>query len=241
MALLVIDEGTTSTRAMLFDESGACLGCEQRELAQAYPRSGWVEHDAQEIWRESLACAGAGVEAGGGAGKTAALGITNQRETIVFWSRRTGRALAPAIVWQDRRTAAACDVLRDTGREALVQARTGLLLDPYFSASKIAWALEHWPALGEAGEDLCVGTVESWLIFQLTGGLHVSDATNASRTALMDLASGAWDSELHDLWAVPRAALPEIVDCAGRFGSALPEHLGAAIPIAGIAGDQQAA
>jgi glycerol kinase len=241
MALLVIDEGTTSTRAMLFEQSGACLGCEQRELTQSYPRSGWVEHDAEEIWRESLACARAAVEAGGGATKVAAIGITNQRETIIFWSRRTGRALAPAIVWQDRRTAAACDALREAGREPLVQERTGLLLDPYFSASKIAWALEHWPAVREAGDDLCVGTVESWLVFRLSGGLHVSDATNASRTALMDLAGGAWDAELLDLWGVPRTALPEIVDCAGRFGSTLKEHLGAAIPIAGMAGDQQAA
>jgi glycerol kinase len=241
MALLVIDEGTTSTRAMLFDEGGACLGCEQSELTQAYPRSGWVEHDAEQIWRESLACARAVVGAGGGAGKVAALGITNQRETIVFWSRRTGRALAPAIVWQDRRTAAACDKLREAGREALVQERTGLLLDPYFSASKIAWALEHWPAVREAGADLCVGTVESWLIFQLTGGLHVSDATNASRTALMDIASGAWDEELLGLWGVPRGALPEIVDCAGGFGASVAEHFGAPIPIAGMAGDQQAA
>src|SRR4051812_48208751 len=239
--ILVIDEGTTSTRAMLFDESGACLGCEQRELTQAYPRSGWVEHDAEEIWRESLACARAVVGAGGGAAKVAALGITNQRETIIFWSRRTGRALAPAIVWQDRRTAAACDKLKKAGREILVQERTGLLLDPYFSASKIAWALEHMPAVREAGADLCVGTVESWLIFQLTGGLHVTDATNASRTALMDIRSGAWDEELLGLWGVPRAALPEIVDCAGRFGPSSAGHFGAPIPIAGMAGDQQAA
>ncbi|MEA3034070.1 MAG: glycerol kinase, partial [Sphingomonadales bacterium] len=188
--------------------------------------------------RESLACARA---AAGDAAGVAAIGITNQRETIVFWSRRTGRALAPAIVWQDRRTAAACDALREAGREERVQERTGLLLDPYFSASKIAWALEHWPAVREAGADLCVGTVESWLVFQLAGGLHVSDATNASRTALMDLASGAWDPELLDLWGVPSAALPEIVDCAGRFGSTLSEHFGAAVPIAGMAGDQQAA
>jgi glycerol kinase len=239
--ILVIDEGTTSTRAMLFDERGACLGCEQSELAQSYPRPGWVEHDAEQIWRESLSCARSVVESSGGAAKVAALGITNQRETIVFWSRRTGRALAPAIVWQDRRTAAACDTLREAGHEALVQERTGLLLDPYFSASKIAWALEHRPAVREAGADLCVGTVESWLIFQLTGGLHVTDATNASRTALMDIRSGAWDEELLGLWGVPRAALPEIVDCAGRFGSTLPEHFGAAIAIAGMAGDQQAA
>ena len=241
MAILVIDEGTTSTRAMLFGEDGACLGVEQRELAQSYPQAGWVEHDAEEIWTSSLACARAMVARAGGAASIAALGITNQRETIVFWSRRTGRALAPAIVWQDRRTASVCERLKGEGREALIQARTGLLLDPYFSASKIAWALEQWAALREAGEDLCVGTVESWLVFKLTGGLHVSDATNASRTALMDIHRGAWDAELLALWGVPRNCLPEIVDCAGEIGRTLPEHFGAALPIAGLAGDQQAA
>ncbi|HET9640367.1 MAG TPA: glycerol kinase GlpK [Allosphingosinicella sp.] len=237
--LLVIDEGTTSTRAMLFARDGTCLATEQRELAQHYPQPGWVEHDAEEIWASSLDCARAALAAGGG--RAAALGITNQRETIVFWSRRTGRALAPAIVWQDRRTAELCARLKAEGQEEAVQAKTGLLLDPYFSASKIAWALEHWPQLGEAGGDLCVGTVESWLVFKLTGGLHVSDATNASRTALMDIGTGRWDEGLLDLWGVPAAILPEIVDCAGPLGEALPEHFGAAIPIAGMAGDQQAA
>jgi glycerol kinase len=239
--ILVIDEGTTSTRAMLFAADGACLGTEQRELAQSYPRPGWVEHDAEEIWASSLACARAVVAAGGGAGRIAALGITNQRETIVFWSRRTGRALAPAIVWQDRRTAGLCARLKAEGREEAVQARTGLLLDPYFSASKIAWALENWPRLREAGDDLCAGTVESWLVFRLTGGLHVSDSTNASRTALMDIGSGRWDEGLLGLWGVPAGILPEIVDCAGPFGETLPGHFGRAIPIAGMAGDQQAA
>ncbi|HEX9964926.1 MAG TPA: glycerol kinase GlpK [Allosphingosinicella sp.] len=239
--LLVIDEGTTSTRAMLFAADGRCLATEQRELAQSYPRPGWVEHDAEEIWASSLACARAAVAAGGGAERVAALGITNQRETIVFWSRRTGRALAPAIVWQDRRTAELCARLKAEGHEEAVQAKTGLLLDPYFSASKIAWALEHWPQLREAGDDLRVGTVESWLVFRLTGGLHVSDATNASRTALMDVAAGRWDEGLCDLWGVPRAVLPEIVDCAGALGGTLPEHFGCGIPIAGMAGDQQAA
>jgi glycerol kinase len=236
--LLVIDEGTTSTRAMLFARDGTCLAVEQRPLTQHYPRPGWVEHDAEEIWRETLACARA---VAGDSSGIAAIGITNQRETVVFWNRRTGRALAPAIVWQDRRTADACARLKEEGREPFVQARTGLLLDPYFSASKIAWALEHWPQLGEAGEELCIGTVESWLVFQLTGGLHVSDATNASRTALMDLASGGWDDALLGLWGVPRAALPEIVDCAGPIGAAAAGHFGRTIPIAGLAGDQQAA
>ncbi|HEY0413886.1 MAG TPA: glycerol kinase GlpK [Allosphingosinicella sp.] len=238
--LLVIDEGTTGTRAMLFGADGACLGVEQRALTQSYPRPGWVEHDAEEIWALSLACARAVAARGGGAERIAAIGIANQRETVIFWSRKTGRALAPAIVWQDRRTADLCARLREEGREPMVQARTGLVLDPYFSASKIAWALEHWPQLREAGDDLCVGTVESWLVFRLTGGLHVSDATNASRTALMDL-SAAWDEELLGLWGVGRTCLPEIVDCAGRFGASLAEHFGGAIPICGMAGDQQAA
>jgi glycerol kinase len=237
-ALLVIDEGTTSTRAMLFAADGACLAVEQRELAQSYPQPGWVEHDAEEIWRESLACARA---VAGNAASVAAIGITNQRETILFWSRRTGKPLGPAIVWQDRRTADITARLKLEGHEALVQARTGLLLDPYFSASKIGWALDRWPQLKEAGADLCIGTVESWLVFRLTGGLHITDATNASRTALMDIARGGWDDDLLALWRVPRAALPEIVDCAGRFGTTRPEHFGRPLPICGMAGDQQAA
>jgi glycerol kinase len=239
LPILVIDEGTTSTRAMLFAPDGRCLGSEQRDLTQHYPRPGWVEHGAEEIWSLSLACARAMVERAGGAERVEAIGITNQRETIVFWSRRTGRALAPAIVWQDRRTESICERLRDAGHEPLLQQRTGLLLDPYFSASKIAWALEHMPEVKAAGDDLMVGTVESWLTYRLTGGLHVSDATNASRTALMDIAGGNWDEELLGLWGVPRSALPEIVDCAGRFGET--RLFGAAIPIAGMAGDQQAA
>ncbi|MBV9931217.1 MAG: glycerol kinase [Alphaproteobacteria bacterium] len=236
--ILVIDAGTTSTRAMLFGLDGACHGVAQRPLSQHYPRPGWVEHDAEEIWRESLACAGAMLAK---VPRVAALGITNQRETIVFWHRRTHRALAPAIVWQDRRTAAMCAKLAEQGAESLVQARTGLVLDPYFSASKIAWALDHWPQLRDAGADLCVGTVESWLIFQLTGGLHVTDATNASRTALMDIGRGRWDDELLALWGVPGAILPEIVDCAGPIGTTSADHFGPIVPITGVAGDQQAA
>jgi glycerol kinase len=238
--LLVIDEGTTSTRAMLFAADGARLAVEQRELGQHFPRPGWVEHDAEQIWTASLVCARAALAAGGGADGVAAIGITNQRETIVFWSRSSGRALAPAIVWQDRRTADRCEEVKAAGHEPEVQAKTGLLLDPYFSASKIAWALEHWPEVREAGADLCVGTVESWLVFRLTGGLHVTDATNASRTGLMG-AQGGWDAGLLALWGVPPPALPEIVDCAGRFGETLAEHFGRPITIAGMAGDQQAA
>jgi glycerol kinase len=239
--ILVIDAGTTSTRAMLFGADGSLGGSVQEELTQHYPRPGWVEHDAEEIWAKSLACARAMVEKAGGVAGIAGIGITNQRETIVFWSRRTGAALGPAIVWQDRRTADLCAALKAQGHESKVHARTGLLLDPYFSATKIAWALEHMPAVAEAGEDLCVGTVESWLVFRLTGGLHISDATNASRTALMDIDKGGWDDDLIGLFGVPRAALPEIVDCAGRYGETLADHFGAPIAITGMAGDQQAA
>jgi glycerol kinase len=240
--ILVIDAGTTSTRAMLFSRDGACLGVEQAELTQHYPRPGWVEHDAEEIWTRTLACARAVVErAGGGPSGIAGIGITNQRETICFWSRSTGRALGRAIVWQDRRTAEICAGLKAAGHEAAVQAKTGLLLDPYFSGSKIGWALVNWPEVAAAGDDLAIGTVESWLVWKLTGGLHVSDATNASRTALMDIHKGGWDAGLCDLFGVPAGALPEIVDCAGRYGETLPEQFGAAIPLCGMAGDQQAA
>ncbi len=239
--ILVIDEGTTSTRSMLFDPLGPCLASEQRDLAQSYPRPGWVEHDPEEIWTSSLACARAMVAHAGGADKIAGLGITNQRETILFWSRSSGRPLAPAIVWQDRRTARLCAELKEKGHEPGLQERTGLLLDPYFSASKIAWALENWPELKAAGDDLCIGTVESWLVFRLTGGLHVSDATNASRTALMDIRTGLWDSALIDLFGVPPHCLAEIVGCAGHLATTRPEWFGGAIPIAGMAGDQQSA
>ncbi len=239
--LLVIDEGTTSTRAMLFAPDGACLGTAQRDLAQQYPQPGWVEHDPEEIWTSTLACAREMVAAAGGADRIAAIGITNQRETVVFWSRTTGRPLAPAIVWQDRRTADICARLKGESREAEVQARTGLLLDPYFSGSKIGWALANWPAVAEAGDDLCIGTIESWLVFRLTGGLHISDATNASRTALMDIEAGRWDGNLCALFGAPAGALPEIVDCAGLYGRTDPALLDGAIPICGMAGDQQAA
>ncbi|HYI49304.1 MAG TPA: glycerol kinase [Allosphingosinicella sp.] len=238
-SILVIDAGTTSTRAMLFSPDGACLGVEQRDLAQHYPQPGWVEHDADEIWRSSLACAQAMVEKAGGAERIAGIGITNQRETICFWSKRSGEPLGRAIVWQDRRTAELCAALKEKGHEAALQAKTGLLLDPYFSGSKIAWAMANWPALREADTDLCIGTVESWLAFKLTGGLHVSDATNASRTALMDIHKGGWDAELAALFDAPLDALPEIVDCAGALGET--RLFGGAIRICGMAGDQQAA
>ena len=236
--LLIIDEGTSSTRAMLIDRSGRVGTMAQRALATAYPQPGWVEQDAEEIWRLTLEAAREAI--GDAASSVAAIGLTNQRETIVFWDRSSGAALAPAIVWQDRRTADLCEGLREGGHELAVQATTGLLLDPYFSATKIAWALDHWPALRDAGDRLCIGTIESWLAFKLTGGRHVSDATNASRTQLMDL-RGGWDEGLCDLFGVPRLALPEIVDCAGPIGVTLPDHFGRPIAITGMAGDQQAA
>ena len=239
--ILVIDAGTTSTRAMLFGADGACLGVAQAELTQHYPRPGWVEHDADEIWARTLGCVREVVEKAGGAAAIAGIGITNQRETVCFWSRRTGQALSPAIVWQDRRTAEICAGLKAAGHEPAVQAKTGLLLDPYFSGSKIGWALANWPEVAAVGDELAIGTVESWLVWKLTGGLHVTDATNASRTALMDIHTGSWDAGLCDLFGVPRAALPEIVDCTGRYGETDPALLGTAIPICGMAGDQQAA
>ena len=237
--ILVIDEGTTSTRAMLFKHDGTCVGCEAAPLTQHYPAPGRVEHDPDEIWRKSLRVAGAMVAQAGGAHRIAAIGITNQRETIVFWDRTTGRPLGPAIVWQDRRTASECRALLEAEHEPAVQAATGLLLDPYFSGSKIGWALREWPDLAAAGDSLAVGTVESWLVWNLTGGAHLTDATNASRTAIMNLETGQWDAGLADLFGAPMAALPEIVDCAGTFGTTTA--FGAPIPICGLAGDQQAA
>jgi glycerol kinase len=239
--ILVIDEGTTSTRAVLFTPNGEARGSCQRPLTQHYPAPGLVEHDASEIWTLTLECAQAMVRQAGGADKIAGIGITNQRETVVFWDRRTGEPLAPAIVWQDRRTADICAELKERGEEPVVQAKTGLLLDPYFSGSKIGWALKNWPQLKEAGAHLAVGTVESYLVFRLTGGLHISDASNASRTALMAIGSGGWDDGLTELFGVPREILPEITDCAGDLGTTLPEWFGGTIPISGMAGDQQAA
>ncbi|MBN2972135.1 glycerol kinase [Roseomonas aeriglobus] len=242
--LLVIDAGTTSTRAMLFAADGRCLGSQGAALTQSYPAPGRVEHDAAEIWTKTRDCAAAMVAQAGGADRIAAIGITNQRETVVFWDRTTGDPLAPAIVWQDRRTAAICQQLKDAGEEPGVQVRTGLLLDPYFSATKIAWAMREWPEVRAAGDRLAVGTVESWLVWKLTaidarGGSHVTDATNASRTLLMGLGSGQWDDGLLALFDVPRTVLPEIVDSAGEIGRTTA--FGAAIPICGLAGDQQAA
>lgn len=239
--ILVIDEGTTSTRAVLFAANGSAVDSCQRPLTQHYPQPGLVEHDAEEIWNLTLECAQAMVAKAGGAERIASIGITNQRETVVFWDKRTGKPLAPAIVWQDRRTSDICAAMKDQGEEPVVQAKTGLLLDPYFSGSKIGWALENWPQLKDAGAHLAVGTVESYLVYRLTGGSHITDASNAARTSLMAIGSGGWDDGLMDLFGVPREILPEITDCAGELGTTLPEHFGRAIRISGMAGDQQSA
>jgi len=239
--ILVLDEGTTSTRAMLFAPDGQRLGMAQADLSQYYPQPGWVEHDAAEIWDKTLACARDMVMRAGGADRIAAIGITNQRETVVAWDRRTGQPLAPAIVWQDRRTAGHCAALRDAGEEEAIQRRTGLVLDPYFSATKMRWLLDHAPAVAEAGSALAFGTIESWLMWKLTGGLHVSDASNASRTQLMALDGTDWDQGLCDLFGVPPHALPQIVDNVGAFAETRAEWFGQPIAIRGLMGDQQAA
>ncbi|WP_427968603.1 glycerol kinase GlpK [Altererythrobacter sp.] len=241
--ILVLDEGTTSTRAMLFGPDGRFHGSAQQEITQHYPRAGWVEHDAGEIWERTLACAREAVEKAGGADRIAAIGITNQRETVVAWDRQSGEPLSRAIVWQDRRTADFCATLREAGHELEVQRRTGLLLDPYFSGTKMRWLLEHGDEVKSAAEAgrLAFGTVESWLIYKLTGGAHLSDASNASRTLLLELGGKQFDTGLAELFGVPIGALPEVIDNAGELGVSNPEWLGRAIPITGLAGDQQAA
>ncbi len=241
--ILVLDEGTTSTRAMLFAPDGTLHGAAQQELAQHYPRSGWVEHDASEIWEKTLACAREVVANAGGAERIACIGITNQRETVVAWDKHTGEPLTRAIVWQDRRTADFCEELRGKGLEADVQRRTGLLLDPYFSGTKMRWLIENVAEVHEAAQTgrLALGTVESWLVWKLTGGAHLTDASNASRTLLMELGGADFDTGLCDLFGVPPAALPQVIDNAGEFGMTREEWFGRQIPITGLAGDQQAA
>ncbi len=241
--ILVLDEGTTSTRAMVFTLAGEVKALAQEELTQHYPQPGWVEHDADEIWDKTLSSAREVVAQIGGPSCIAAIGITNQRETIVAWDRVSGEPLAPALVWQDRRTADTCASLRRLGHEESIQARTGLLLDPYFSATKARWLLDKVPDVRAAADSgrLALGTVESWLVFKLTGGLHITDASNASRTSLLALDGAQWDEGLCDLFGVPRSALGEVTDSAGQLGKTLSDWLGTAIPITGLAGDQQAA
>ena len=239
--ILVLDEGTTSTRAILYDAAGQGLGTAQQALTQHYPAPGVVEHDAQEIWDATLACARAMIDKAGGADRIAAIGITNQRETVAAWDRRTGQPICRAIVWQDRRTEAQCRQLREQGHEDRVQRETGLLLDPYFSATKMRWIMDHVPQARELGDRLAMGTIESWLVWKLTGGLHVSDATNASRTLLLPLEGRDWDGGLCDLFDVPRSALGDIVPCTGSIAATDSALFGRAIPITGLAGDQQSA
>ena len=241
--VIALDQGTTSSRALVFDREGGVRAVAQQEFRQIFPQPGWVEHDATEIWSSQAAVLhGALAKAGVGARDLAAIGITNQRETTLLWERSTGRPLANAIVWQDRRTASTCDALRDAGHAKTFAAKTGLVLDAYFSGTKLKWLLDHVPGARDrarAGE-LAFGTVDSWLIWQLTGGkAHVTDASNASRTLLFDIHAGAWDDELCALLDVPREVLPRVVASSGVCAHASLD--GVDVPIAGIAGDQQAA
>ena len=243
--ILAIDQGTTSSRAILFDADLRVVASAQEEFPQHYPQPGWVEHDPSDLWSTVAATARAAMErAGVKADSIAAIGITNQRETTLIWDRATGQPIHPAIVWQDRRTAGLCTALKDAGHEPMITERTGLLLDPYFSATKVKWLLDHVEgarARAEAGE-LAFGTVDTWLIWNLTGGrVHATDATNAARTMLYNIASGSWDAEICALMDVPMALLPEVKDCAADFGTARADLFGREIPICGVAGDQQAA
>jgi glycerol kinase len=244
-ALLAIDQGTTSTRSILFGADGRARGSAQRDLPQIFPRPGWVEHDPEEIWRATVATLRDALAAAGARpADIAGIGITNQRETTILWDRATGKPIHNAIVWQDRRTAAWCARMRDEIGDEALGARTGLLFDAYFSASKIAWLLDHVDgarAAATAGR-LAFGTVDSFLLWRLTGGrVHATDATNAARTMIFDIARQDWDDELLRAFAIPRALLPEVRDCAGDFGRTTADLLGAPIAISGIAGDQQAA
>jgi glycerol kinase len=243
--VLAIDQGTTSTRSMVFDAGQTVRAAAQQEFPQHYPAPGHVEHDAEDIWRTTVATAREALaRAGLAAQDLAGIGITNQRETTIVWERDTGRPIHRAIVWQDRRTADLCARLRAAGAEATIARRTGLLLDPYFSATKISWLLEQVEGAREAAAAgrLAFGTVDTFLVWRLTGGrVHATDATNAARTLLYDIHANAWDDELLALFGVPRAMLPEVLDCAAEFGVTEPALLGGAVAIRGIAGDQQAA
>ncbi|MCZ7497638.1 glycerol kinase GlpK [Agrobacterium rhizogenes] len=243
--ILAIDQGTTSTRSMVFDRDMRVIGVGQREFPQHFPASGWVEHDAEDIWKSvletiRLALADAGIAAS----DIEAIGITNQRETTVLWDRNTGEAVHRAVVWQDRRAAPVCEDLKRRGLEPIFSKKTGLLLDPYFSGTKLKWLLDSVSGLREKAVkgEICFGTVDSFLIYRLTGGRrHVTDATNASRTLIYNIEDNAWDDELLSILDIPRAMLPEVLDCAADFGVTDKSLLGAEIPILGVAGDQQAA
>ena len=243
--ILALDQGTTSSRAILFDQGGMVRGVAQKEFTQLFPQAGWVEHDPAEIWESQLAVARAVLaENGVEAGEIAAIGITNQRETTLLWDRRTGQPVHNAIVWQDRRTARFCDELRSAGHSGLIGRKTGLVIDAYFSGSKLRWLLDNVPGVRERARrgELAFGTVDTWLMWKLTGGaLHLTDASNASRTMLFNLQTGDWDEELLRVLDVPREVLPRVRSSSEVYGETLSNLFGAPIPVAGIAGDQQAA
>ena len=243
--ILAIDQGTTSSRAIVFDAALRPVATAQKEFAQHYPAPGWVEHDPGDLWSTTAGTARAAIEkAGLDAGSIAAIGITNQRETVVIWDRATGHPIHNAVVWQDRRTADICAGLKAEGHEAMVTERTGLLLDPYFSGTKIRWLLDHVSGAREKAESgrLAFGTIDSFLVWHLTGGKrHVTDATNASRTLCFNIAENRWDEVLLGELGIPASMMPQVLDCAADFGTAEKAVLGAALPILGIAGDQQAA
>jgi glycerol kinase len=243
--ILSLDQGTTSSRAIVFDKEGSIISIAQREFKQIYPQPGWVEHNATEIWSSQVAVATeAIIKASITPNDIAAIGITNQRETTVLWDRKTGEPLHNAIVWQDRRTSAYCDELKAQGLAKSVQEKTGLIIDAYFSATKIRWILENVPGAREKAEagDIAFGTIDSWLIWKLTDGrVHVTDVTNASRTMIYNIHTLDWDQELLDLFNIPRNILPEVKSSSEVYGETTGNVLAAKIPIAGIAGDQQAA
>ncbi|MDP3134514.1 MAG: FGGY family carbohydrate kinase, partial [Burkholderiaceae bacterium] len=243
--LLALDQGTSSSRSVVFDASGRLVAMAQQELPQIYPQPGWVEHDPMTIWRTQLATAREALQkAGLAAGAVRAVGITNQRETTVVWHRRTGRPIHNAMVWQDRRAEPACADLRNNGHADTIRAKTGLLVDAYFSGTKLQWLLDNVPgarAQAENGE-LAFGTVDSWLMWNLTHGqVHATDVSNASRTMLFNVHTNQWDDELLALLRIPRALLPQVLPSSACFGEVAPDLLGHALPIGGVAGDQQSA
>jgi len=243
--VLALDQGTTSSRAIVFDERGRSVASAQKEFRQYFPKPGWVEHDAEEIFRSQLACAKVALKkAKLKPGNLSAIGITNQRETVVVWDRRTGKPVHRAIVWQDRRTAERCEALKREGLARTIAAKTGLVIDPYFSATKLEWLLANVDGLKERAEkgEVLFGTVDTWLVWKLTGGrLHLTDPSNASRTQLYDIHRGGWDEELLQIFGVPRAMLPGVLPSSQVYGFTSKNLLGAEVLIAGIAGDQQAA
>ena len=243
--ILALDQGTTSSRAIVFDHSGAPLGIAQKEFTQHYPQAGWVEHDAMEIWKTQLDVLHASLnDAGVDAAQIAAIGITNQRETSLVWDRNTGEPVHPAIVWQDRRTADRCKSMKASGDEAMFRKKTGLFLDPYFSGTKLQWVLENVEGARDRAEngDLLFGTIDTWLVWNLTGGqTHVTDVTNASRTLLFNIHTLQWDDELLSHLGIPRSLLPEVHSSSEVYGHLDNKILNGSIPVAGIAGDQHAA